>query len=407
MKILGIETSCDETAISIIETDSLNKISVLSNEINSQIDIHKEYGGVFPTLAKREHAKNIIPVFESSLQKAGLYKKQENTKQYEISEEHKLEIQKIFEREPELKETFIEYFQSIEKPDIDLIAVTSGPGLEPALWVGINFARALSLIWNINLIPVNHMEGHILSIMTQNKEPDFPAISLLISGGHTELILIKNFGEYEILGQTLDDAIGEAFDKTARLLGYDYPGGPEISKLAEIAREKNTKLEEIKLPRPMMHSDNYDFSFSGIKTAVLYLVQKLELEKSQVLESDVATSKPVLRNLSEEGLDQNQKEQIALEFENAVTEVIIKKTKKALSEYNSHNLIVAGGVIANKHIQAELKKIENINLFIPENNVTTDNAVMIAITGFYKSKNSSQTLEFFPEIIADGNLKLG
>ena len=217
---------------------------------------------------------------------------------------------------PALYDLLIAFLEKNNKPIFDAIAVTEGPGLEPALWVGIVFAKALSLSWEIPIISVNHMEGHIVSALLELKseeninlfniqEIEFPAISLLVSGGHTELVKINNIGSYEVIGRTRDDAVGEAFDKVARILGYPYPGGPEISALAQIARDENINTEnEIKLPRPMLHSKDLDFSFSGIKTAVLYMVQKIP-------------------NLTEE-----IKKQIAREFEDSVIEVLFSKTKR-------------------------------------------------------------------------------
>ena len=272
MKILSIETSCDETAISIVDTDG-KEFKVLGNSLLSQIDLHKEYGGVFPTLAKREHSRNLIPVLKQVLEKAGF----ENSKLQTTNDK----IKEILNREPELLEQFLKFIPTIQTPDIDAIAVTQGPGLEPALWVGINFAKALSVAWKKPIIPVNHMEGHIFSALLKEDGKDskfyiqnlkFPILALLISGGHTQLVLSKKFLEYEIIGETLDDAVGEAFDKTARMLGLPYPGGPEISKLAE---KVGHVTSDFKFPRPMLRSNTCDFSFSGLKTSVLYTLKKI------------------------------------------------------------------------------------------------------------------------------------
>ena len=300
---------------------------------------------------------------------------------------YSLQLKSVLDREPEMLEQFLAYIPTIEKPAIDAIAVTEGPGLEPCLWTGINLARALSEVWGIPIIPVNHMEGHIFSALLRRKEcganrisqnardnsplhttrytlhaPSFPALALLISGGHTELVLIKSAGTYEIIGQTRDDAVGEAFDKVARLLGLPYPGGPEISRLAESARlnAKRYTLNTLTLPRPMIHSDDYDFSFSGIKTSVLYLIQKLPK-----LTDDLKTT-------------------IALEFENAVTEVLVSKTKRALEEFGAKALLLGGGVVANTHIRRSFEKLSEetgVPLYIPEKEMTTDNALMIASVG--------------------------
>lgn len=396
MKILGIETSCDETALSLLEvsgSDNNPEFNVLSTALFSQIELHKKYGGVYPSLAKREHAKNLVPLLSQMLEKNTekfTTLKSEPTK---FTDEQIKTLEEVFEREPELLEAFLKYIPTIEIPDVDVIAVTYGPGLEPALWVGINFARALSYIWQIPVAPTNHMEGHIISVLKDtNEKIEFPMVSLLISGGHTELVLIKKWGDYKIIGQTLDDAVGEAFDKIARLMGLEYPGGPKISKLAETARIENipTKLLEsnpevaakISLPRPMLNSGDYNFSFSGIKTAVLYLVQKLEASGD---------------------FNEVTKKAVALEFENAATEVLFKKTKQAVEEYGAHRLIIGGGVIANKHIRETFSKLD-VEVSIPELELATDNAVMIAMAGYLQSLREEPKI--FPEITAKGNLKL-
>jgi N6-L-threonylcarbamoyladenine synthase len=383
VKILGIETSCDETAVCIIEAQGgLEKpeFKILGNALYSQISIHAQYGGVFPMLAKREHAKNLVPLFKKVLEDAGLY---HLVPSHGLGSTPKLKI--ILEREYDLYEQTLELIQNIEKPDIDAIAVTSGPGLEPALWVGINFARALGEAWGIPVIPTNHMEGHIVSVLLKENgnKIDFPALALLISGGHTELVLMKNWLEYEVIGNTRDDAVGEAFDKVARLLGLPYPGGPQISKLAHDARVAHT-TPRFTLPRPMIKSDDYDFSFSGIKTSVLYTLKKLpEITKEIKLET-------------------------ALEFENAVTEVLISKTKKALEEFNIKTLILGGGVIANTYIRQEFEKLihefPDTKLLIPEINLSTDNAVMIAMAGYINMSAGKKQVS--TSIKAEGNLKL-
>jgi len=402
MKILGIETSCDETAVCIVEAQGdVENVSfnVLGDALYSQTKIHSKYGGVFPSLAKREHAKNLVPLLRKVLSEVrgedltdlgpservvvplGLdpSKVGERGKDLPLAA-----LREILNREPGLFEALKELLNEIEKPDIDAIAVTMGPGLEPALWVGINFAKALHTAWSIPVIPINHMEGHILSPLLSKdaQKVHFPALALLISGGHTELVLMKDWLEYEIIGQTRDDAVGEAFDKVARLLGLPYPGGPEISKLAAEARKEKIK-SEIKLPRPMINTPDFDFSFSGIKTAVLYSLKKLSEITPEV------------------------KKRYALEFENAVTEVLVEKTRKALEKYQAKTLILGGGVIANTHIRNEFKKLtENfpeINLLIPELKLSTDNAVMIAIAGYLNHIIGKKPNE---NIVAEGNLKL-
>lgn len=403
MIILGIETSCDETAISIIEANgSLEKnvkVRVLSDAIISQIEIHKPYGGVFPALAKREHARNLTPMLEQTLAEAGLLKpsvrKIENQKSFA----------KLLEREPELLSAISEFLPKIKVPKIDAIAVTYGPGLAPALWVGINFARALSLAWEKPLIPVNHMEGHIFSALLNGENPKLevqnlntPALALLISGGHTEIVLIKKPFQYKVVGETRDDAVGEAFDKAARIMGLPYPGGPEISLRAEKFRKKifehrmSKDAHKYLLPRPMIHSDDFDFSFSGIKTAVLYMVKKIE-------------------NLTEE-----IREEICYEFEEAVTETLVSKTLRPVEKYLPKTIIMGGGVTANTHIQKSFKEtfeknFPDMEILVPNKALSTDNALMIAVAGYMSAfHNPKKILEpdgrKIKALRADGNLSL-
>jgi len=394
MIILGIETSCDETAVSILRVSgdkNTPNIKVLGNTVMSQIKLHEKYGGVFPMMAKREHAKNLIPILEKTLSEAGLFKKADKKT---ALDDTKLNI--ILEREPELLKTFLELIPTIERPNIDAIAVTYGPGLEPALWVGINFAKVLSAVWNIPVIPINHMEGHIMSAILPEiknteseikvRDIEFPALALLISGGHTELILVKSFGEYEILGQTRDDAIGEAYDKVARMLELPYPGGPKISELAEKERVEKTPERPFVLPRPMIHSNDLDFSFAGLKTAVLYAIKKISGE-----------------------LTEKTKQQIAKEFEDAVTEVLVSKTRKAMEKFEVKNLIVGGGVIANKFIRKNLKDLisefQNTTILLPETGMSGDNALMIALAGYFDTTYTKNGLKK-EDFRASGNLKL-
>lgn len=395
MKILAIETSCDETAVALLEcTGELDspRFKILGNSLISQIELHKEYGGVYPMLAKREHQKNLPILLERTLKKA-------------TAKSGQAKLNK-------------------KKKPVALIAVTSGPGLEPALWTGIVFAKELSKKWDVPLVPVNHMEGHILSVFGKHKEKfkinlpknKFPILALLVSGGHTELVLINNFGKYKIIGETLDDAAGEAFDKVARMLGLPYPGGPEISKLAERERKKiifrgstqgdGPRTEQIfqqkncdpikidfppfALPRPMLHSKNFDFSFSGLKTAVLYLVRDLQKEHSDILENV------------------RIKQMIAKEFEDAVVETLVFKTKKAIEKYNIKTLIVAGGVSSNKYLRKEMKKLtkNKQSLFFPEKKLATDNSVMIGIAGYLKFLGRGKKGVNHSKIKAEGGLRL-
>ena len=350
MRILAIETSCDETAIAILEITGPKEkpeVKVLANALYSQAKLHAPYGGVYPNLAKREHEKNLPILLEQIV-----------------------------------KET------SLDPATIDRIAVTVGPGLEPALWTGITFAQDLGKKWNKPVVGVNHMEGHVWSILFRespisksefliSNEIQLPALALLVSGGHTELVYVKGFGGYEILGRTLDDAAGEAFDKAARMLGLPYPGGTEISKLAQAARDKNI-TPGFKLPRPMLHSGDFNFSFSGLKTAVLY---KIRDEK---------------RN------DPEFKMEMAREFEDAVMEVLVEKTKRAVEESgNIRTIIVAGGVSASSYLRSQFEVLArdlNIKLLIPDRDLATDNAVMIGLAAY--------TGKIRTDLRAQGNLAI-
>lgn len=403
MKILAIETSCDETALAFINGigDVENpKFEILATALYSQALKHAEYGGVFPSLAKREHALNLVPLLGEIFTEiesgprvrkddGGVSEKNGGVSSNNFSHINWNEIEELLHREQGLAEKLRNFVTTHEKPDIDMLAVTSGPGLEPALWVGINFARALSIIWQIPLLPVNHMEGHIISVLKESEMNDFPALALLISGGHTELILINNWGDYKILGQTKDDAVGEAYDKVARILGIPYPGGVGVSRLAEIGREKGAEIskqiqdDEISFPRPMISTKDYDFSLSGLKTAVLYKSQKLG------------------------ALNDNQKIAIAHEFEQSIVDVLKKKTGNALAEFGIKNLIVGGGVIANQYIREELTKTaENSGAMalFPEKDLSTDNAIMIAMAGFLKQFREKPEINKY--IVAEGGLSL-
>src|SRR3989338_2555976 len=358
MRILGIETSCDETAVCLIEAEgNLGAdftFRILGNGIASQAVAHADYGGVFPNLAKREHGRNLVPMLEIALRESGaLNLRHEKGLTMSFSRLRK-SLKNILAREPELFERLEPFLNEHARPDVDAIAVTVGPGLEPALWVGINFARALSLAWNLPIVAANHMEGNIVKF-------EFPAVTLLISGGHTELILMKEWMQYEYLGRTRDDAVGEAFDKVARMIGLPYPGGPHISRLAEDARQNNFP-RAITLPRPMLNEDTYDFSFSGLKTAVLRFTEKRYM-------------------LSEE-----LKKQIAREFEDAVTEVLIAKTIRAVEEFGVNTVVVGGGVSANTHIRLRLTEAlaeAGVKLLLCPVEYSTDNAVMIALAGYF------------------------
>jgi N6-L-threonylcarbamoyladenine synthase len=360
-KILGIDTSCDDTAIAVVKANE--KISVLSSVVFSQIKIHKKWGGVYPALAKREHEKNLVSVLKKALKEAGLLKK---------SKEKKISLEM---REKELARKLEDFFQSYSKPKIDFIAVTQGPGLEPCLWTGINFAKALSKRWEIPLISVNHIEAHILANFKSRDKSFFPAISLIASGGHTQIILAKGFKKYSLLGETRDDAAGECFDKTARILGLNYPGGPEIAKKAK----KSSSVPA--LPRPMINQKNYDFSFSGLKTAVLYDYKK-QTPKRRI-------SKDYIQGM-------------AFEIQDAITDILAKKTIKAARDHKAKSIIIGGGVAANKELRKKLKEKAgpNIRLLAPKKELCTDNGAMIAIAAsFYLDKKTK-------EIEAEANLAI-
>ncbi len=402
MRILAIETSCDETAISVVDATGGLKhptFKIFSSVTLSQAKIHAHYGGVFPAIAKREHSKSLIPILKEALTKARMLKK--TSSPFSLKTKNK-KLQTLLEREPELREQFFEFIPTIGKPSIDAIAVTYGPGLEPALWVGINFAKALSLVWNIPIIPVNHMEGHATAALLKKKISKpvetfeiegvrFPILALLISGGHTELVLTNNLLSYKVIGETRDDAVGEAFDKVARMLGLPYPGGPEISKIAEQA--PTSKEPPFPLPRPMIHSKDFNFSFSGLKTAVLYTIKKIPKLTDEI------------------------KSLIAKEFEEAVTEVLVKKTLRAAEEFGAKTIIIGGGVAANKRIRRQfeksIKKLSSrTNLFISNKELSTDNAVMIALAGYLRAlgskKRGRSTISYLnpSNIKAVGNLRL-
>lgn len=384
MIILSIETSCDETAISLVEVQGdfpRATYHVIGDSIASQIAIHREFGGVFPSVAKREHAKMLVPM----LARATASVCPETKDAYDhYPEDKKNLVRELLIREPGLWDALEVFIAKHHKPSIDLIAVTSGPGLEPALWVGINFAKALSLLWDIPVIPVNHMEGHIFSSLLQgNKfaEISFPALALLISGGHTEFIVMHDFGIYEKIGGTRDDAVGEAFDKTARMLGLPYPGGPEISRYASQARSENQPRLFPPLPRPMIHTPDLDFSFSGLKTAV----------RTRVWEKDIA---------------QEERKALARDFEDSVTEVLIAKTRSALRITSAKTFIIGGGVTANNHIRDSFKELfmkefEEVALYMPDKTLSTDNAIMIALSGHTHSAETRRELD---SINAKGSL---
>jgi len=382
MKILAIETSCDDTGISILQ-EKKGQFKVLSNIVSSQ-QIHQNYGGVFPMMAKREHQFNLLPAFKKALRESKLLI---SKPKFLISNKKRGVIEKILEKEQELLPQLIEFLENYEKPKLDILAVTHGPGLEPCLWVGVNFAKSLSFIWDLPIIPVNHIEAHILvnflpkidesSKLKVKSSKLFPAICLVVSGGHTQLILMKKIGTYKIIGETRDDAAGECFDKAAKILGLGYPGGPIISQIA--ARQKKSGIQ---LPRPMIHSEDYDFSFSGLKTAVLYATRE-----------------------QKHGLTQPYIAKMCTAVQDAIIDVLLKKTFNAAKYYNVKTIILGGGVSANQELrkQFQLKaKKENLGVMIPEKNLSTDNGLMIAIASYFHRKNTTP----WQKIKANANLRV-
>ncbi len=321
MKILGIETSCDETSAAVVENNG-RSFEVKSNIVSSQIKIHAKYGGVVPEVAARIHVEAILPVVEAALEKIGAEK-------------------------------------------IDAIAVASGPGLITSLLVGNEVARILSYLWKKPLVGVNHMEAHIYANWLLNQKINFPALCLVVSGGHTELILMRGHGKYEVVGETRDDAAGECFDKTAKILGLGYPGGPAIA--TEAARFKIKDLRfEIELPRPMIDTKDFDFSFSGLKTAVLYAVR--DLKNKYTMEEIIPA--------------------MAYEVQEAIVDVLLAKTMKAAKKYNVKTVMLAGGVSANKRLREQFvatmqKELPGVDWNIPPFEYCTDNAAMVAAAGYF------------------------
>ena len=313
MNIIGIETSCDETSVAILKD---NKI--LSNVISSQL-FHSEFGGVVPEIASREHLKNLPYILSSAIEKSGI----------KISE-------------------------------IDLISCTSEPGLVGALLIGLNFSKSLAISLNKPFIPVNHIQAHLYSSFLQKESPEFPFISLIVSGGHTILILVKNYFEHVILGTTQDDAAGEAFDKVAKMLGLGYPGGPLVDKLSE----KGSKNYH-QFPISVLRSNPYDFSFSGIKTSVLYYLREIDFNnlRDNSIISDICAS-----------------------FQEAIVQTLFEKTFRAARLYKIKKIAISGGVSANSRLKEMFYSLETegYKIFIPELSLSTDNAAMIAFTGYLK-----------------------
>ena len=395
MYILGIETSCDDTGIAILEIKGKEfppETKIITSLISSQVAIHRPWGGVVPSLAKREHQKHLLPLLQEALEEFPQWDNQNIV----LSKKQISVLENLFQRNPQWGKEFLGFIQTTHRPKIDFIAVTQGPGLAPALWTGLIFAQALSFAWEIPLIPVNHLEAHILSCWLPQEnyhpqKPIYPLIALVVSGGHTQLILVKSFGHYKILGETRDDAAGECFDKTARVLHLGYPGGPPIAQAAEkwqnISKEQKEKIpsliRDIQLPRPMIYAKNWDFSFSGLKTAVSYLDQKLPptIKKSPFYPLKMAD-----------------------EIQKAINDVLLKKTVKAAQTYHAQSIVLSGGVSANQQLRERLEKqcrLANLRFLKPVLSYAMDNAAMIALTGYY---HRSEALKNIISLEAKANL---
>ncbi|MBE8596202.1 tRNA (adenosine(37)-N6)-threonylcarbamoyltransferase complex transferase subunit TsaD [Xenorhabdus sp. BG5] len=318
MRVLGIETSCDETGIAIYD----DKIGLLANQLYSQVKLHADYGGVVPELASRDHIRKTVPLIQAALKEAGLTSK-----------------------------------------DIDAVAYTAGPGLVGALLVGATIGRSLAFAWDVPAIPVHHMEGHLLAPMLEENSPKFPFVALLVSGGHTQLISVTGIGEYKLLGESIDDAAGEAFDKTAKLLGLDYPGGPVLSRMAQ-----QGKVGRFIFPRPMTDRPGLDFSFSGLKTFA-----------ANTIRDNIQG-----HNMAE---DEQTKADIARAFEDAVVDTLAIKCKRALEQTGFKRLVMAGGVSANRTLRTKMQDVMKKlggEVFYARPEFCTDNGAMIALAGMIR-----------------------
>ncbi|WP_272676352.1 tRNA (adenosine(37)-N6)-threonylcarbamoyltransferase complex transferase subunit TsaD [Providencia huaxiensis] len=319
MRVLGIETSCDETGIAIYDDER----GLLANQLYSQIKVHADYGGVVPELASRDHIRKTVPLIQAALKEANL-----------------------------------------TSQDIDAVAYTAGPGLVGALMVGATVGRSLAFAWNVPAVAVHHMEGHLLAPMLEEKSPEFPFVALLVSGGHTQLISVTGIGEYELLGESIDDAAGEAFDKTAKLLGLDYPGGPVLSRMAQ-----QGTAGRFVFPRPMTDRPGLDFSFSGLKTFAANTIR-------------------------ENADDDQTRADIARAFEDAVVDTLAIKCKRALEQTGFKRLVMAGGVSANRALRAKMEDVlkqRGGEVFYARPEFCTDNGAMIALAGLIRLKGGSTT----------------
>ena len=330
MRILGIETSCDESGVAIYDSDSPRDQGIAANLLYSQIDLHRDYGGVVPELASRDHIRKVLPMIQEAMRQA-----------------------------------------SLEPSDMDGIAYTKGPGLVGALLVGSSIAKSLATAWGVPSLGIHHMEGHLLVAQLADPAPDYPFVALLVSGGHTQLMACHEPGQYELLGESLDDAAGEAFDKVARMLGLPYPGGPSVAKLAQ---EGNPK--RFSFPRPMTTKPGLDFSFSGLKTFTLNTLEELE--------------------------GPNERADVAAAFQDAVVDTLCIKCERALAATGLRSLVIAGGVSANVELRARLSALARktaSQVFYPAPHLCTDNGAMIAYAGYLRLKNGeseSQSIQVRP-----------
>ncbi|MGM0370123.1 MAG: tRNA (adenosine(37)-N6)-threonylcarbamoyltransferase complex transferase subunit TsaD [Bacillota bacterium] len=331
---LGIESSCDETAAAVVKDGK----EVLSNIISSQVDWHRKFGGVVPEIASRKHVELINPVIEEALEEAG-----------------------------------------VSFSDLSAVAVTFGPGLVGGLLVGISAAKSIAYAYDLPLIAVNHIEGHIYANLISHPELEPPVVCLTVSGGHTDLLYFNQLGDYEIIGRTIDDAAGEAFDKIARVMEIGFPGGPAIDKLAQ-----QGDPNAIDLPRPMIHHENYDFSFSGLKTAVLNYINNTKQRGEELVKADLAAS-----------------------FQQAVVDVLVAKVTKAAREKDVTNVLLSGGVASNSQLRKQLReKLEERGkeLYYPETRICTDNAAMIASAGYFNWQQNHEAASY--DLNAEPNLQL-
>lgn len=340
-RVLGIETSCDETGVAIYDSEQ----GLMAHALYSQVELHADYGGVVPELASRDHVRKTLPLIEQTLADANCQRK-----------------------------------------DITAVAYTAGPGLVGALLVGAAIGHSLAWAWKVPAVAIHHMEGHLLAPLLEDSPPEFPFVALLVSGGHSMLVAVRGIGQYEIIGDTLDDAAGEAFDKTAKLLGLDYPGGPALAKLA-----KQGDPKRFRFPRPMTNRPGLDFSFSGLKTFALNTLQKNTLSDNTLAESTP----------SNDVTNEQTRADIARAFEDAVVDTMAIKCKRAIEQTDFKQLVMAGGVSANESLRARLQILANkegFEVFYPRPEFCTDNGAMIAFAGSLRLQNGLQNQSIEQEL---------